>query len=109
MIPSRWRATAALVTTVVLVYPCSLFARAPHASGFAPGERVLLDAHNAYPERGRFAGRIDDALATGLPVAIEQDLYWVRNAATGRFEAVVAHDVARAATLQRYAVVKKAA
>ena len=62
------------------------------ASGFAPGERVLLDAHNAYPERGLFADRIRLALATGLPVAIEQDLFWARDAATGRLAPVVAHD-----------------
>lgn len=43
---------------------------------FLPGQRTLLDAHNAYPDRGRFADRIDVALATGLPVAIEQDLAW---------------------------------
>jgi hypothetical protein len=41
-----------------------------------PGARVLLDAHNAYPYDGRFADRIDTALATGVPVAIEQDLVW---------------------------------
>ena len=35
---------------------------------FLPGHRALLDAHNAYPDRGRFADRIDVALATGLPV-----------------------------------------
>jgi hypothetical protein len=44
---------------------------------------VLLDAHNAYPYAGRHADRIDRALATGLPVAIEQDLVW-RPAADGR-------------------------
>ena len=38
--------------------------------------RVLLDAHNCYPETGRFADRIERALAQGLPVAIEQDLAW---------------------------------
>ena len=43
---------------------------------FLPGQRILLDAHNAYPDRGRFADRIDVALATGLPIAIEQDLAW---------------------------------
>ncbi|MCC6539843.1 MAG: hypothetical protein IT162_20010 [Bryobacterales bacterium] len=37
---------------------------------------VLLDAHNCYPENGRWADRIDRALAQGLPVAIEQDLAW---------------------------------
>ena len=41
-----------------------------------PGTRVLLDAHNAYPYQGRWADRIDRALATGLPIAIEQDLVW---------------------------------
>jgi hypothetical protein len=41
-----------------------------------PGARVQLDAHNAYPYNGKFADRIDRALATGLPVAIEQDLVW---------------------------------
>ena len=38
--------------------------------------RVLLDAHNCYPYGGRFADRIDLALSTGIPVAIEQDLAW---------------------------------
>lgn len=37
---------------------------------------VLLDAHNCYPENGRWADRIERALAQGLPIAIEQDLAW---------------------------------
>ena len=36
----------------------------------------LLDAHNCYPTEGRWADRIDRALSTGFPVAIEQDLAW---------------------------------
>jgi hypothetical protein len=52
---------------------------------------VLLDAHNAYPDRGRFADRIDQALATGLPVAIEQDLAWCPGP-TGAREPVVSHE-----------------
>ena len=44
---------------------------------FEPGGRVLLDAHNAYPYHGQWRDRIDRALATGVPVAIEQDLAWV--------------------------------
>ena len=51
-----------------------LAAHAP--AGFAPGRRVLLDAHNAYPYQGRWHDRLDRALATGLPLAIEQDLIW---------------------------------
>lgn len=60
--------------------------------GFGPGERVLLDAHNAYPQNGRWTDRIDRALTTGVPVAIEQDLFWSKNTATGRLQIVVAHD-----------------
>jgi len=56
-----------------------------------PGTRVLLDAHNAYPERGQWQDRLARAMATGTPVAIEQDLYWGRTA-SGAFAPVVAHD-----------------
>ena len=73
--------------------------------GFAPGERVLLDAHNAYPQNGRWRDRIDRALSTGVPVAIEQDLYWAKRGTNGRFEIVVAHDTSeldRAPTLDSY-------
>lgn len=45
-------------------------------AGFLPGERVVLDAHNAYPYQGRWNDRIDRAMDTGFPVAIEQDLVW---------------------------------
>ena len=65
---------------------------------------MLLDAHNAYPYEGRFADRIQRALSTGLPVAIEQDLIW-RAGADGTGESVVGHDldkVAEAPTLESY-------
>ena len=74
------------------------------AVGFGPGERVLLDAHNAYPERGKWTDRIDLALATGTPVAIEQDLYW-STALGGSLSSVVAHDddaLAGAPTLETH-------
>jgi len=58
---------------------------------FLPGQRTLLDAHNAYPDRGRFADRIDVALATGLPVAIEQDLAWCPSAG-GVLAPLVSHE-----------------
>jgi len=58
----------------------------------APGARVMLDAHNAYPYNGKFRDRIDRAIATGLPVAIEQDLVW-RPAADGRpARSIVSHE-----------------
>ena len=72
--------------------------------GFGPGQRVLLDAHNAYPQNDRWRDRIDRALSTGLPVAIEQDLFW-RKDRDEQFEIVVAHDTSelvRAPTLDAY-------
>lgn len=44
---------------------------------FAPGSRTLMLAHNAYPDHGKFTERIDQALATGHPVVVEQDLSWI--------------------------------
>jgi hypothetical protein len=41
--------------------------------------RPLLDAHNCYPYHGEWADRIERALKTGFPVAIEQDIAWANN------------------------------
>ncbi len=71
---------------------------------FLPGHRTLLDAHNAYPDRGRFADRIDVALATGPPVAIEQDVAWCLSAG-GVKAPLVSHEstcVGGEPTLQAY-------
>jgi hypothetical protein len=38
--------------------------------------RSILDAHNCYPYEGKYADRIERALALGYPVALEQDLAW---------------------------------
>ena len=59
--------------------------------GFLPGARVLLDAHNCYPEQGRWSDRLERALKTGLPMAIEQDLAWHTDKASGRSWSVVVH------------------
>jgi hypothetical protein len=61
------------------------------AEAITPGTRVLLDAHNAYPYDGRFADRVDRALAAGIPLAIEQDLAWYRDPATGLARSIVTH------------------
>jgi hypothetical protein len=85
---------------IVAAAAICLLSDVAHAQpGFGPGRRVLLDAHNSYPQNGRWSDRIDRALSTGLPVAIEQDLYWVKD------QIVVAHDSAeltRAPTLEAY-------
>jgi hypothetical protein len=73
---------------------CALLicAAPPARAAFEPGTRVLLDAHNCYPYNGRWADRIDRALSTGTPLAIEQDLVWFVDPATGKGRSLVAHD-----------------
>ena len=78
----------------VLTGACAMVAMTSvvRTRGYEPGERVLLDAHNAYPERGRWADRIERALATGTPVAVEQDLHWAKPLGAASYTSVVAHD-----------------
>lgn len=63
----------------------------PASPGLTPGTRVLLDAHNGYPYDGRWPDRIERALATGTPLAIEQDLAWFVDPQTGAGRSVVTH------------------
>ena len=76
----------------ILVAPQS---NAPSASAetLLPGRRVWLHAHNCYPEKGRWNDRLDRALATRASgIAIEQDVAWRVDPATGRGASVVSHD-----------------
>jgi hypothetical protein len=41
---------------------------------FLNHNRAVLDAHNCYPYKRRWANRIERALQTGFPVGIEQDI-----------------------------------
>ena len=81
------RVAAALILAGLFV-PLTALGR---GDALSPGTRVLLDAHNAYPEGGRWTDRIDRALGTGTPVAIEQDLFWYQDPQTGAGRSVVAH------------------
>ena len=54
-------------------------------------DRVVLDAHNCYPYDGKYQDRIEIALKTGLPLAIEQDLAWYVDPATGRGRSLLIH------------------
>ncbi len=54
-------------------------------------DRVMLDAHNCYPYDGKYQDRIEIALKTGLPLAIEQDLAWYVDPATGQGRSVLIH------------------
>jgi hypothetical protein len=58
---------------------------------FLNHNRPVLDAHNCYPYKGEWKDRIDRALGTGFPVAIEQDLAWYVDPATGKGRIVVSH------------------
>jgi hypothetical protein len=83
---------AALLTVVLFTPP--LWHHAPAAvDRLQPGAQVWLHAHNCYPEKGRWADRIERALAVRTSgVAIEQDVAWFVDPATGRGRSVVSHD-----------------
>lgn len=103
LLPRSIAARRSLLLAAAVALPLAIL-QAQVPAGYGPGARVLLDAHNAYPYEGRFADRIERGLATGLPVAIEQDLIW-RVDAAGNGVSVVAHDVehtADAPTFERY-------
>ena len=61
------------------------------ADAFRPGGRVLLDAHNCYPYGEWWSDRIDRALSSATPLAIEQDLAWYKDPRTGRAWSVLSH------------------
>jgi hypothetical protein len=50
-----------------------------------------LDAHNCYPYFEWWGDRIDRALSSGTPLAIEQDLYWFTDPKSGQARSVLAH------------------
>jgi hypothetical protein len=55
----------------------TIAAAANLTNAFAPGSRVVILSHNAYPDHGKYADRLDRAIAAGLPFATEQDLAWI--------------------------------
>lgn len=75
-----------------LIVTCVVPAREPgtHAA-LTPGSRVVMDAHNCYPYAGQWADRIERALKTGTPLAIEQDLFWYTDPHTHRSQSLVTH------------------
>jgi hypothetical protein len=79
----------ALIVVVVLASGVVSAQQMPGAA--RPGSRVLLDAHNCYPYYEWWFDRMDRALSTGTPLAIEQDLLWYKDAKTGKAWSVVSH------------------
>ncbi|GMV99683.1 MAG: hypothetical protein AMXMBFR84_08220 [Candidatus Hydrogenedentota bacterium] len=76
-----------VAVNVLAVSISTLYAHAD----FLPGQRVLLDAHNCYPYTGMWTDRIDRALGTGVPLAIEQDLVWYTDPGSGKSWSIVSH------------------
>ena len=58
---------------------------------FLNHNRSIPDAHNCYPYEGKWADRIERALKSGFPIAIEQDLAWYRDPHSGVGRVVVSH------------------
>src|SRR5436190_8651325 len=67
---------AAKICALTLTLALATAAAAQSPASYQPGQRVLLDAHNAYAYQGQWSDRVDRALSTGAPLAIEQDLRW---------------------------------
>jgi hypothetical protein len=83
---------AALVV-VVLLAPLIWRGAPAAADRLQPGTHVWLHAHNCYPEKGLWGDRLDRALAVRTSgVAIEQDVAWFVDPATGAGRSVVSHD-----------------
>ena len=77
------------VFCLILALAAATAAQSP--AGYAPGRRVLLDAHNAYPYQGRWSDRLERALKTGVPLAIEQDLVWRPATTDSAARSIVSH------------------
>lgn len=85
----RWlKRLAGIVVAAVI---CAPILSGGVADQCRPGARVLMDAHNCYPYFEWWSDRIDRALSTGTPLAIEQDLLWARDQRTGKMVSIVSH------------------
>ena len=84
--------TAMRLVRFLLIATCVLRGIEPgKPPAITPGSRVLMDAHNCYPYGGKWADRIERALKTGTPLAIEQDLFWYTNPHTHQSQSLVTH------------------
>lgn len=60
---------------LMAVFALAAVAYAQHGT-VAPGARTIMLAHNAYPDHGKYADRLDRAISSGQPFAVEEDLSW---------------------------------
>jgi len=88
----RSKPTQPLTAAGILLVAFFVFADTPAVRPPAPpGSRSVLDAHNCYPYNGRWGDRIDRALSTGVPIAIEQDPLWYTDPRTGASRSLLSH------------------
>jgi len=82
-----------LLITLVIIVSSFIFLKCSkkREAVLTAGNRTLLDAHNCYPNHGRWADRIDRALNCGVPLAIEQDLVWYTDSLSGKSWSIVSH------------------
>src|ERR1700754_4118819 len=67
-----------LILTGATIAVALMIVAAPEAApNVAPGSRTLILSHNAFPDHGKYANRLDRAIAAGMPFAVEEDLGWV--------------------------------
>ena len=79
-------------TGFLLIVTCVVPGSGPGTQvAITPGSRVLMDAHNCYPYGGQWRDRIERALKTGTPLAIEQDLFWYTDPHTHQSQSLVTH------------------
>lgn len=77
--------------SIVCVFAtAALFAQQPPLE-FLNHNRPILDAHNCYLYKGKYTDRIERALSTGFPIAIEQDIAWAVDPLTHQGRPVVSH------------------
>jgi hypothetical protein len=80
---------------IAFALPALLFSQA----AYAPGNRIVMHAHNAFPYDGQYANRLDRVLSTQLPVMVEQDLFWYTDPSTGKSKSVISHGAKYAGAL----------
>lgn len=87
----KWKVSMAGLLILAVVVPPRKTVNEEVSPEIRPGTRVLLDAHNCYPYNGKWVDRIERALGTGVPLAIEQDLFWYTDEQSGKSWSILSH------------------
>ncbi len=77
--------------SIVCVFAAAALVAQQPPLDFLNHNRPVLDAHNCYPYKGKYGDRLERALSTGFPVAVEQDIAWAVDPVTHHGRPVVSH------------------